>query len=181
MLNTLGFIFSIITFILITILFIILLVKIYPRVPQKFELFSYNKNDVCIGELVKKENPNCPKNKFNGIHYVKLNWNNAKKNQYATLYITVAEDDEIQTKNYWLSIYDDKNKETIGTLRWTNCQLQNSKIVRSSISAASGILQLYQNQNVLIDFRTENIKLYIYTNKIDNSTIRNAEKLLKSN
>jgi len=173
----LSFMISITSLTLVLILFILIISKLVKKKKLKYEMFTYEKNKICIGELLKIRNPGgnellyCPRNKFNGTIYTTLTWNNSSKNQHSTLYITVAENVSIQTNNYWLSIYDDKTKLTIGTLRWTTCQTKNEKIIKSKVSAASGILQDYQNENILIDSQDNVIKLYIYTSGIKNTDI----------
>lgn len=174
----LSFMISITSLILVLILFILIISKLVKKKKLKYELFTYNKKKVCSGELIHIKNPtarefsNCPYSKFNGTIYTILNWNNSNKNQHSTLYITVAENLFIRTNNYWLSIYDDKTKLTIGTLRWTTCQTTNHEsIIKSKISAASGILQDYQNENIIIDSQENEVKLYVYTSGIKNTDI----------
>jgi hypothetical protein len=162
---TLNFAISLLALIISLIIFIIIMIKLYPINSKKFELFTYDKLTQCEGQLIKKKN--CF-DKFNGMIYVICNWNNSKEGQYSTLYSTVSEYKNIKTINYWLSIYDENLKETIGTARWTNCQTIDDKIIKSNISAASGILQSYQNQNVLLDTRKSNAKLYLYTRNYKN-------------
>jgi len=150
------------------------------------EIFEYNWNELCISEIEKKITNYCPNNLsfFNGNFYAILSWNKLKKDQYATLYQLSSTINKIESENFWLSIYDNNSKETIGTARWSCCTLQpkfkvvgksSSKFKYSQISAASGVLNHFQNQNILIDYRDKIRKIHLYSKDYQLEVIKSKD------
>ena len=134
---------------------------------KRYEIFEFDVSKSCEGQLIKKTNNHCPKTNFNGIYYTFLDWKKLSKSQTATLYFTKAENKNIVTINYWLSIYEYKLKTVSGTMRWTSCYIGDPTIIKSNISAASGTLQEFQNENVWIDFTNKKIvRIYTFTNNL---------------
>jgi hypothetical protein len=154
---------------------------------KSYDLFTYNFAGLCQApfEYDKNSYKTCTSKVFNGFQIVLLEWvNNPDKNNLICYYTMLAsnylnaEGKLYYSNNYWLTVYDKKKKETIGTARWSNCyknnlrkKITNTLVVakanvpfsKSVITATSGILEKYQNANILTEFVGDDRFLHIYT------------------
>uniref|UniRef100_A0A6C0K5W4 Uncharacterized protein n=1 Tax=viral metagenome TaxID=1070528 RepID=A0A6C0K5W4_9ZZZZ len=149
------------------------------------EIFEYHVNEICPAVLVPayKNRASCSPKIFNGVEFCRLNWKNMP-DKYFSFYYILGNDyldgsEYIYSfKNMWITIFDQEIQQVVGTLRYSiayrdfskdkNVQSNpglNVKFAKSKISAASGILNKYQNANIIIDYRGEIRKIYIYTQK----------------
>jgi len=175
--------------------------KLNPK-EKLYELFTYDYDQLCQApfEYNNQSYKTCTKNVFNGFQTIILDWpNNKKKNNYICYYFYLATnyltDDEnlYYNTNYWLTIYDKNIKETVGTARWSNCYKNKSRkvfnkfktgkanvpFVKSYITATSGILEKFQNANIIVDFTEDVRKIHIYTD--GSYTDKKYEKYKKEN
>ena len=141
---------------------------------NKYELFTYDFKDLCISQFEKITDKECPASLYHGNFHMLIDWDKLNSHQFATLYQLSSTQNSLTTENFWLSIFDSKIKLTIGGCRWTMMYIEASKktigkstvsFKKARISSASGILNQYQNQLVLIDYRDQIRKIYLFTNQ----------------
>jgi len=149
-----------------------------------FDVFEYDFKKLCVSQFNKIVNKVCPKTSYHGNFHILLKWDKLLPNQFATLYQLSSTQFRLTTENFWLSVYDASKNETIGAVRWTLVQVTSKqKIVgkttapfkKGNISAASGILSHWQNQNIIIDYRDNMRKIYLYSPGTELEFFKSAE------
>jgi hypothetical protein len=156
-----------------------ILISLYTFCEKKqYQLFEYNHNDLCIGEI----KDNCPKN-ANLNYYNLIDCKSMSNDFLASLYISKTSTNNYYTSNFWITIINKNTKVTVGTLRWSNLYFQNTRdekdafkttepFVTSNISAASGILKQFINCKVIIDFRKDIRRIHIFSRHYDEKKIK---------
>jgi hypothetical protein len=138
---------------------------------KNYLLFTYIYGNSCTAKF-NNVTKYCTNENFNGVFYIILDWVNGPKQMVATYYVTSSTLHNIRTQNYWLTVFDKKKKFTVGAIRWSNILIidknkdsikTSTEFEKSQISAASGSLQSFQNQYVLVDYRNNLRKLHIYS------------------
>lgn len=180
--------FDLIILLFLLICLTIVCVLVYNTVKPKkvkpvFETFEFDFDTMCMthfytGNNITDYDKTCLKNNFYGNQVALLNWTSSKdKDNYICFYYVLqaslkSNDGNIYTNNnFWITIYDKKEKNTAGTARWSNTyQSHNSTKGKASvpfgksiITATSGNLSHLQNAEIITDYRNNTRKLYIFT------------------
>jgi hypothetical protein len=162
--------------IIIIIYLIILSFFIFEIQGKQYELFEYNYNDLCLGNI----KDNCPNN-ANGNFYSMIQWKTMNNHYLSSISISEASKNNYYTENYWITILDQKTNITVGTVRWSYLYYQDSKTpdkiktnvpyLKSYVSAASGLLNKLQNCKIITDFENDVRKIHIFSDHPQNKSL----------
>lgn len=172
--SLMSIIISITSLLLAIIVIIIYSVYFNHRVKKQYIVFEYDSNKTCYTQYKILNNKSCLQTKqLNGNFYGILKSKKISNDCISTLYqIRTDTQDNLTNQHFWLTIYDKNKKSVIGSCRWSLAfrELKIKNTGKSSVpykkgivSSASGILDQYQNQMVLIDYTKQIRKIYFYT------------------
>jgi hypothetical protein len=156
---------------------------------KSYDLFKYEYFGLCQGpvQFDTHSYKTCTPQVFNGFQTVILDWaSNKDKNNFICYYFYLGsnylndKDELYYSNNFWLTIFDKKLKETVGTARWSNCYKNNKRklnklnpaltaaktnvpFIKTYITATSGVLEKYQNSNLLWEQVGNQRFIHIYT------------------
>jgi hypothetical protein len=162
--------------IIIIIYLVIISFFIFKTKGKQYELFEYNYNDLCLGNI----SDNCPNN-ANGNFYCLIKWKTMKDHYLSSISINEISKDNYYTENYWITILDQKTNTTVGSVRWSYLYYQESatpdKIkttvpyLKSYVTAASGLLNNLQNCKIITDFRKDVRKVHFFSDHSQNKSL----------
>jgi len=165
---------SVISLLLTIVIIVIYSIYFKKRVKKEYIVFEYDNTKTCYTQFKTINNKAClQNNSLNGNFFANLESKKLPLHYISTLYqIRTDTQDNLTNQHFWLTIYDKNKKSVIGSCRWSLVfrELKIKIVGRSSVpykqgivSSASGILDQYQNQIVLIDYTEPIRRIYLYT------------------
>lgn len=182
--------FMVLIYILMLAFFIFMGIRFRFLLPTKSgcEIFEYPFSTLCT--MVPKSDPrksqHCDPDTWNGVQFTRLEWvSNPQRDQYFSHYYIqqstyVYDAIAYEIQNYWITIFDKTKNTTAGSARFSTSRQEKvmmnysrAKVpfTTTRVSAASGLLSMYDNANVLIDYRKEMRRVYIYTENSASSPV----------